>query len=85
MIKFIIISFGLVSINSISQVSISQTVKIFKPNKDSCSIFTKISNNRNEIFKSEIRCKTIDSDSLSLIELRKTKLIQANIHWSNKK
>ncbi len=85
MIKYITIFLLLISLNVISQIHIFQTIKVFKPNKDSCSIITQLTNKGEKVFRSEVRCKTIYSDSLSLIELRKTRLIQVNIPWINKK
>ncbi len=85
MTKLLITLLSLIYLRGVSQVSILQTIKVFKPNRDSCSIITQINNNGEKIFRSEIKCRKIESDSLSLIELRKTKLIQANIPWRNKK
>lgn len=83
--KIIILVSFLISIKSVSQVTVFQSIGIFKNNKDSCSILTKLNNGNDKVFSSEVRCKTIDSDSIKLIELKKTKLIRENLNWRNKK
>ncbi len=75
MTKLLITLLALISFSATSQVTVFQTVKLFKPNKDSCLIMTQLNNNIEKVFRSEVKCKTIESDSLSSIELRKTRLI----------
>lgn len=81
MINLNIIIFLLFSINCKSQTKINQSVRKLK--NDSCLIITKIETKKGNGYKSEIKCRLIESDSLKIIERKRAKLISENFNWKN--
>ena len=79
--KIILIALALFSINMKSQTKIVQTLNLLK--NDSCSLVTKIETKEGKGYKSELKCKYSDYDSLKIIERKRAKLIAENFNWKN--
>lgn len=76
--KIILITSVLFSINTKSQTKITQSVQILK--NDSCLIVTKIETKKGNGYKSELKCKYLEFDSLKVIERKRAKLIADNFN-----
>ena len=79
--NLIIFTLILFSINCKSQSKIEQSV--FRLKNDSCLILTKIETKDGRAYKSELKCKFLEFDSLKLIERKRAKLISENFNWKN--
>jgi len=79
--RIILIASVLFSINLKSQTKIIQTLKLLK--NDSCLIMTKIETSDGRGYKSELKCKYLEFDSLKIIERKRAKLISDNFNWKN--
>lgn len=79
--NIILISLILVSINLKSQTIITQSIQKLK--NDSCLIITKIENKKGKGYKSELKCKYLEFDSLKITETKRLKLIADNFNWKN--
>lgn len=79
--KLIVIISLLFSTNCKSQTKINQSVK--KIQNDSCLITTKIETKNGNGYKSETKCKMIESDSLKIIDRKRARLISENFNWKN--
>lgn len=79
--NLIVITSLLFSIHCKSQAEINQSVKKLK--NDSCLIITKIETKKGNGYKSETKCRLIESDSLKIIERKRAKLISENFNWKN--
>lgn len=79
--KIILITSVLFSINMKSQTKITQSVQRLK--NDSCLIVTKIETKKGNGYKSETKCKFLESDSLKITERKRAKLIADNFNWKN--
>lgn len=64
-----------------SQTKIIQSLERTK--NDSCIIFTKFETKEGKSFKSEVKCKFLEFDSLKIIERRRAKIIAENFNWKN--
>lgn len=79
--KIILTTSVIFSINLKSQTKIFQTLNLLK--NDSCLIVTKIETSDGRGYKSELKCKYLEFDSLKIIERKRAKLIAENFNWKN--
>jgi len=77
----IIIIIVFASINCKSQTKIIQSIE--RTRNDSCIIFTKLETKEGKSFKSQVKCKFLEFDSLKLIERKRAKIISENFNWKN--